>query len=367
MEAFKSFFHTRFSERDFSPDANQLAAVELLGEIAAAVSSARPPRRQGILQRLLRTPAPPTVTTTGAYLWGDVGRGKTLLVDIFYDALPFPEKRRIHFHSFMREVHQSLQALGRRQNPLSLVVARWREEVRVLCLDEFHVSDITDAMILARLLEGLFNAGITLITTSNEAPERLYHNGLQRQRFLPAITLLQRHLHVFEFTGAIDYRLRALAQATVYHYPHDALAERKLADSFVRLATERGVADTTVEVEGRCLPVLRLAEGVVWFDFEALCAGPTATADFIEIARCYHTVLISNIPVLTGDDDAAARRFINLVDEFYDRGVNLIVSAAQAPAELYSGCRLAAPFRRTISRLQEMRSHAYLASPHVSD
>lgn len=237
----------------------------------------------------------------------------------------------------------------------------------MLCLDEFHVSDITDAMLLAGLLEALFEAGVTLIATSNEAPGELYAGGLQRERFLPAIALIESHLEVLELAGELDYRLRALEQAPVYYVAAAAGADAELAQRFDAVAASAGRAGAVLEVEGRDIPTVRLADGVAWFSFDVLCGGPRATADYIEIARCHHTVFLSDIPRLGRDDGDAARRFINLIDEIYDRNVNLVVSAADEPEALYTGERLAKPFLRTASRLREMRSHDYLARPHLGN
>ncbi|MCP5195626.1 MAG: cell division protein ZapE [Gammaproteobacteria bacterium] len=301
----------------------------------------------------------------GLYLWGGVGRGKTYLVDTFIDALPLERKQRIHFHSFMRAVHAELKQLKQQQEPLRMVARRFAEKARVICLDEFFVSDITDAMLLYGLLKELFNQGVTLITTSNLPPDDLYKDGLQRARFLPAIDLIKQHLDVLNVDGGIDYRLRYLERAEIYHYPLDERAEQVLNDAFNNLAPEPGHRGGDLEIEGRFIPTRREADDIVWFNFRAICDGPRGTTDYIEIARCFHTVLISNIPVMDWQMENQARRFVNLVDEFYDRSVKLIISAAAPPLELYTGEKLKFEFQRTISRLQEMQSHEYLERPHV--
>ncbi len=306
-------------------------------------------------------PRPPV---RGLYLWGGVGRGKTYLVDTFFEALPFAEKRRMHFHRFMQMAHEQLKNLRDTQNPLQLIGERFAAETRVLCFDEFFVTDIADAMILSGLLQALFDNGVTLVATSNIEPDGLYRDGLQRERFLPAIALIKQHTQVLNVDSGTDYRLRYLEQAKVYHSPLSVEVERLLEEQFDHVAGEHGERDTALEIEGRPIRVRRLSEGVAWFDFTALCDGPRSQADYIEIARLFHTVFVSDLPELTSDLDDQTRRFIALVDEFYDRGVNLICSAERPAEALYSGKRLAFAFERTVSRLQEMQSKDYLARPH---
>ncbi|MEX2479520.1 MAG: cell division protein ZapE [Gammaproteobacteria bacterium] len=362
-----SRYHADLDAGRIAPDAAQAAAVEHLERVFHALAAAPARRAPGLLDRLLRRRPPPWRAVRGLYLWGPVGRGKTYLVDTFYEGLPQNEKLRIHFHHFMQRTHRALRELDECQDPLTVIAVRWAEEFRVLCLDEFHVGDITDAMILGNLLEALFDEGVTVVATSNEAPAALYAGGLQRERFLPAIALIEKHLEVVELAGDLDYRLRALEQAPVYYRCDRSGADAALERCFDTIAGAGGQRDTALVVEGRAIPARRLAEGVAWFAFDALCGGPRATADYIEIARCHHTLLLSDVPSLGKDDNDAARRLINLIDELYDRNVNLIVSAASEPEVLYRGERLAQPFLRTASRLREMRSHDYLARPHVSD
>jgi cell division protein ZapE len=342
-------------------DPIQAAAIQRLDAIFRAVLNN--PAKSSLWRRLLRPQ--PVNAVKGLYLWGGVGRGKTFVVDTFFTCLPEKVGRRVHFHSFMQDVHRELTRLRGTSDPLQHIVRRWAAELRVLCLDEFHVVDITDAMLLAQLLAAMFREGIILVTTSNEAPDLLYRGGLQRERFLPAIALLKAHLEVFEFSGALDYRLRTLTQAATYYVPNDDAAERALAARYTALTHAPCVAGS-LQIEGRSLVTRALADGVVWFEFSELCGGPRATADYIEIGRCFHTVLVSNIPLFQQEDDAA-RRFINLIDEFYDRGVNVLCSAAAEPGELYRGSRLQAAFARTASRLIEMQSEEYLAKPHLGD
>jgi len=303
---------------------------------------------------------------TGLYFWGGVGRGKTYLMDSFYESLPFEQKMRVHFHRFMRRVHAELKTLSAQKNPLKIVADTISREARVICFDEFFVSDITDAMILGTLIEELFARGVTLVATSNIAPDDLYKDGLQRARFLPAIALIKQFTQVVNIDGGVDYRLRALEQAELYHSPADAIAEQQLLACFQDLVpcADEVTSNVIINVEGRPITARHVAEDVAWFDFSALCDGPRSQNDYIELAREYHTVVLSNVPGLGAANEDQARRFINLIDEFYDRGVNLIISAARPLIDLYGGGRLEFEFQRTVSRLLEMQSRDYLAKPH---
>ncbi|CAN5237690.1 cell division protein ZapE [soil metagenome] len=301
----------------------------------------------------------------GLYLWGGVGRGKTWLMDMFFESLPFADKRRRHFHRFMQAVHHELHRLDDRTDPLEAVAAHIAATSRILCFDELFVSDIADAMILGNLFDALFRRGVTLVATSNVPPEDLYEDGLQRQRFLPAIANIEAHTETLHLAGTADYRFRALEKAEIYHSPLDDAADAALAHTFDRVAPDPERQDRPLEIEGRTIAARRRAGGVVWFEFEAICGGPRGTSDYVEIARCFHTVLISNVPVLVETFENEARRFIALVDEFYDRNVKLILSAAAPASELYRGDRLGFEFERTRSRLEEMQTHAYLARPHL--
>ncbi len=302
----------------------------------------------------------------GLYFWGGVGRGKTYLMDNFFESLPFEQKMRAHFHRFMRRVHAELKRLDGQKNPLKKVADIIAAEARVICFDEFFVSDITDAMILGTLMEELFARGVTLVATSNIVPDGLYKDGLQRARFLPAIDLLNKHTLVVNVDGGVDYRLRALEQAELYHSPLDDEADKSLMCSFKSLvSTNSDIRENAdLEVEGRMIRSRYVAEGVVWFDFVDICDGPRSQNDYIELAREYHSVILSNVPALGREKDDQARRFVNLVDEFYDRQVKLVISAAKPLVELYSTGKLDFEFQRTVSRLLEMQSHEYLARPH---
>ena len=353
---------------DFVADPAQRAAVDELQDLFERLVSAEAEPRGvwGRLSGLLGRRAGPEM---GLYFWGGVGRGKTYLMDAFYESLPFPAKLRTHFHRFMREVHRELQSLAGAKNPLEQVADRIAGRARVVCFDEFFVSDITDAMILANLLDALFSRGVTLVATSNIEPEGLYRNGLQRARFLPAIALLKQHTKVVNVDGGTDYRLRALERAELYHCPLDAEADASLARSFASLVVEGAEVHDFValDIEGRKIEVVREADDVAWFEFAELCDGPRSQNDYIELAREYHSVLLANVPQLTLRMESQARRFINLVDEFYDRCVKLVISAEVPVEQLYNGRHLSFEFQRTVSRLLEMQSHEYLARPHRPD
>jgi cell division protein ZapE len=350
-------------QRGFSADSGQravLARLELLRRRLLRASRATP----GWLAWLKRTPADAAVR--GLYIWGGVGRGKTWLMDLFFESLPFPERRRQHFHRFMHDVHAALAQFKHERDPLELVAAAIAREARVLCLDELQVTDIADAMILGGLFAGLFRRNVTLVTTSNTAPRDLYKDGLQRARFLPAIALIEKHCRVVQMISSHDWRLRALTQAAVYQTPPGPEAERALARIFTTQA-EGAVQDGgEMIINDRPIPVRKRARNILWFDFAALCEGPRAVSDYIELAKAGPAVIISNVPQFTVYTDDAARRFVLLVDEFYDRHVKLILSAAAPITELYDGERLRAEFGRTESRLIEMQSEEYLASEHLS-
>jgi cell division protein ZapE len=356
-------YHADLQRADFSPDPAQAHAVELLQDLYERLlaDSRRERTLAGWWRRLRRTPREPE---RGLYLWGGVGRGKTYLVDTFFDCVPLQNKLRVHFHRFMQRVHADLKQLEGEKNPLETVADRLAAEARLVCFDEFFVTDIADAMILGGLMKALFARGVTLVATSNIVPDRLYENGLQRQRFLPAIEQIKRHTQVVNVDAGVDYRLRALERAELYHQPLDEEADLSLRRSFDSLAPEAGRHWERLEINGRYLSSRMVADDVVWFDFGELCDGPRSQNDYIELARIYHAVLLSNVPQLGAGRDDAARRFINLVDEFYDRNVKLVISAEKPVTELYQGSRLAFEFQRTVSRLQEMQSHDYLAREH---
>ncbi len=351
---------------DFVEDAAQRAAVLALDDlyqrlVAAEAESASRPALQKWWRDFREQRDPPV---RGIYLWGGVGRGKTYLVDTFCDCLPFERKLRVHFHRFMQRVHAELTGLEGTPDPLLVVADRLAAEARVLCFDEFFVSDITDAMILGGLMEALFERGVSLVATSNIIPDELYKDGLQRQRFLPAIALVKRHTEVLNVDAGVDYRLRALEKAELYHWPLDEGAESSLKRSFDSLVPEPAKAWERVEINGRYLSSRYVADDVIWFEFSELCETPRSQNDYIELARIYHAVLLANVPRMSRETDDAARRFINLVDEFYDRNVKLVISAEVPLLELYGGGALEFEFQRTCSRLQEMQSHEYLGRSH---
>lgn len=302
----------------------------------------------------------------GLYFWGGVGRGKTYLMDTFFDALPFPQKKRLHFHHFMKLVHGQLNIHKGKSNPLKLVAEAFAKDARVLCFDEFFVSDIGDAMILANLMGTLFEEGVTLVATSNIEPDLLYKDGLQRKLFLPAIELLKQHTVVLNVDGGIDYRLRTLKQVEIFYSPLGAKAEQSLMSSFQQLAPDFDAAlnNTMIDVLGRSIPVRWLCDDVALFRFSDLCEGPRSQNDYIEIARCFHAVLVSDVPVFDGKNDDSARRFINMVDEFYDRSVKLLLTAEASVETLYRKGKLGFEFKRTVSRLLEMQSEDYLEAEH---
>ena len=344
---------------DWQHDPAQQSALHELDRIHAALLEAP---RGGLLGRWLgRNGAP---SPRGLYLWGGVGRGKTFLIDLFFDALPIRENRRTHFHRFMREVHELLRAHAGARDPLTLIAREWRAQLRVLVLDEFFVSDIGDAMLLGRLLERLFAEGVVLVTSSNAAPSELYKDGLQRARFLPAIALIERHCVVVHLDSPQDYRLRALTRSPVYRQPLDAGSEAWIESRWHALGGDDAHRDGSIELDGRRIAVRARCKGMAWFDFKALCEGPRAAGDYIEIAREFHTVLLGGIPRMDAQLDDAARRFVTLIDELYDRHVNLVCTADAPPHLLYAGERLHAAFERTASRLIEMQSAEYLALEH---
>ena len=352
---------------DFKPlDAAQREASGLLLNLHRALERAKPTRtaKPGLLGRLTGRRGKGIEPIPGVYLWGGVGRGKTYLMDWFVQDLPLPGKHRVHFHHFMRDVHARMARLPKQPDPLEVIAEGLSQETRVLCLDEFLVEDITDAMILHGLLGALFARGLTLVTTANTRPDELYRNGLQRQRFMPAIELLQRHTRVFELDGGRDYRLRALTEAGVFFVVDPSAperAERQLADCFERLTGGHREPGETIEINDRSIAVRRHGADVAWFDFAALCGTPRAAADYIELAREFHTILISDVPILGPAHEAAARRFLVLVDELYDQRVKLILASALPVDRLYAGGLTDFAHARLISRLIEMQSEQYLA------
>lgn len=357
---------------EFSYDPAQELAVGYLQSLyeQLLVAYENPVGGGGFITRLrLRllgaAPKQQSLLIKGVYFWGGVGRGKTYLMDNFYESLPFDEKIRTHFHRFMRRVHRELKGLSGEKNPLEKVADNIAGQARVICFDEFFVSDITDAMLLGTLFELLFARHVVLVATSNIPPDNLYQNGLQRQRFLPTIDLLYQHTHVVNVDGGIDYRLRALEQAELYHFPLGIEADKALMAAFNGLVVVRDSVrkDVDIYIEGRKIHCRFVSKGVVWFDFAVICDIPRSQYDYIELASKFYAVLIGSVPQMSRKNDDQARRFINLVDELYDHNVKLVLSAEVDMAFLYTSGRLAFEFQRTQSRLLEMQSHDYLARP----
>lgn len=342
----------------FVADPAQAKAVDTLERVYRELV-AYPPK-SGLALRWLPSRMTRWPPVRGAYLWGGVGRGKTWLMDAFFDDLPFGRKRRTHFHRFMRDVHQRRRNYAERSDPLDPIAEDLAREARVLCFDEFYVSDIADAMILGRLTEALFERGVTLVATSNCAPDQLYRGGLQRARFLPAIERLNRHCEVLNVDGGTDYRLRDLDQLALYVTGPDTTALKALFD---RLAPQAN-RNVALDINDRSLPATAAGESAAWFTFSTLCMGPRSSDDYIELAHLYQWIVLSEVPQLGGNLENEARRFINLVDECYDRRVNLVIQADVSVESLYSGQRLRFEFERTYSRLTEMQTRAYLDEPH---
>ncbi len=357
-----AIYRRRVERGELAADAAQARAVEALERLYRDLLRA-PPHR-GLRQRIAKLAGKQRAPVRGLYLWGSVGRGKTFAMDLFYNALPFKDKRRQHFHRFMAHVHERLKEHRNVEDPLELVAEEIAADTRVICFDELAVTDIADAMLLGGLFAGLFTRGVTFAATSNIVPDQLYSGGLQRQRFLPTIALVKEHCVVVHVDGSVDYRLRALERADVYQTPLSATAEQRLAEFFDSIAPDEGDQGGALELLGRRIDYRRAADGVIWFDFAAICDGPRSKDDYIELSRLYQTVLVSNVPRFDATLENQARRFIALVDEFYDRRVKLIVSAAAPATEIYRGERLRRDFLRTQSRLQEMQSRDYLAEAH---
>ena len=350
----------------FTADPAQFALASRLTDLRGRLIEAGSDGPTSWSRRLFRRRAEPV---EGLYLWGGVGRGKTYLMDLFHDTLPFAAKERAHFHRFMQRVHAELKQLSGRSNPLGTVAERFASQARVLCFDEFYVSDIGDAMILSELLAGLFERGVSLVATSNTAPDDLYENGLQRRRFLPAIDLIKRHTAVVHVGGAVDYRLRMLRRTDIYRTETEtADTTAALLASFRALCHTRPVDNEELIVNGRTIRARYCAAGAVWFDFDAVCNGPRSQNDYIELARLFSTVVVHGVPVFVARNasENAARRFISLVDEFYDRNVKGLFSAAAPIDALYRGGLLINEFERTKSRINEMQSDAYLRRMHRS-
>jgi cell division protein ZapE len=350
-------FDAHLAARGYRADASQLAALGRLRRLDEDWRAYKAQRSNALKKLLARPPAP-----RGVYLWGGVGRGKSFLMDAFFAAVPVLRKTRLHFHEFMRSVHRELDEVKGTPDPLDEVARRIARRHRLICFDEFHVSDIADAMILHRLLSKLFELNVGLVMTSNYAPDDLYPDGLHRDRVLPAIALLKERLDVVHVDAGIDYRLRAMEHIEAYLTPWGADAETRLAAAFDRLA-EVDDDDPSLEIEARRIRARRRAGGVVWFDFAVLCGGPRSHTDYLEVAARFHTVLLSNVPRMSAGQASEARRFTWLVDVLYDHRIKFLVSAEAAAAELYTVGALSNEFTRTVSRLIEMQSREYLESP----
>ncbi|HZS70017.1 MAG TPA: cell division protein ZapE [Burkholderiales bacterium] len=345
-----ALYEESLAKRGFVSDPAQWRAVERLQRLYEEWSAYKA-RRNTALKRLLVHPAPPK----GVYLWGPVGRGKSFLMDAFYRCVPLVRKRRVHFHHFMREIHRELDELRGTEDPLAAVAERTARRYRLICFDEFHVADIADAMILGRFLEQVMNRGVEFVMTSNYPPDGLYPNGLQRERFLPAIEFIKERLDVVGVDNGTDYRRLKMERMKVYHVGADAPLA-KIFDELRDVEPERQPLD----VEGRTIPYRKRAGGLVWFDFDVLCGGARSYADYVDLAKRFHTVMLSGVPRMSPKDSDAARRFTWLVDVFYDDRVNLIIAAATEPEDLFTAGEQSAEFQRTVSRLHEMQTVEYL-------
>lgn len=358
MPSVREVYEAELKARGYRSDPAQLRAIEAL-ERCAAEWGAFKEKRSNVFKKLINRPEIPR----GVYMYGGVGRGKSFLMDCFYTAVPLVRKTRLHFHEFMREVHRQLVELQGTVNPLEELGARMARRYRLICFDEFHVADITDAMILHRLLESLFDNGVGLVTTSNFRPDDLYPDGLHRDRILPAIALLNQRLEVINVDHGVDYRRCVMEHVKLYHTPLGPEADAEMNEAFTRLA-EAHDEEPVLHIEAREIRARRKAGGVVWFDFRTLCGGPRSQNDYLEIASQFHTVLLSDVPYMPVRMASEARRFTWLVDVLYDRRVKLIMSAQVPPEALYTEGPLAHEFPRTVSRLHEMQSAEFLALEH---
>ena len=365
----RSIYENRIHDLGFVADEAQIRSIAVLDRIATELIATRSRRSIARLKRRylgkLASYYAEAHPVTGAYLWGGVGRGKTFMMDLFFESLPFTEKHRYHFHRLMYHMHSDLKKLKNHEDPLEIVADNLANKACVICFDEFFVSDIADAMLLGKLLDALIRRGVTLVATSNIPPTELYRDGLQRQQFLPVIELIKQHTEIVIVDGDADYRLRVLEQAEIYHSPLDARANQNLNDYFCRIAPEVGTSGQPMEVLGRNILTRKRADGIAWFAFTDLCDGPRSQDDYIEIARSFQTVILSDVPLLDELKENQARRLVALVDEFYDRKVKLIISAAAPIDDIYTGSRLQREFERTRSRLREMQSKVYLAAAHL--
>ena len=365
----KQKYQQEVDRQKWISDPAQQVAIEHLEHLYQRLMTPLPKSRYPLLDRLKKKWQLDSERTSikGLYLVGGVGRGKTHLMDLFYDLLPIERKGRFHFYRFMNHVHEQMHFHRNKVDPLAIVAHQLSSDLRVLCFDEFFVSDITDAMILGRLIQLLFDQGVVLVATSNLYPNELYRNGLQRERFIPAIHSLEAHCDVIELNGEVDHRLRHLTQAPCYYFPLTKDVKVQFSERFFSLVGEESSASTmlkVVEIHHRTLPVEQQSHDVVHFSFSILCQTARSARDYIEIAKIYHTVFISDIKVMTSDHEDVARRFITMVDEFYERNVKLLMTGEVALSSLYQGNLLAFEFERCLSRLVEMQSHHYLSKKH---
>ncbi len=355
MTTVTEIYHQTLAERGYQADPAQLRAVAALQRCQDEWAAYKARRNNALTKMLVRPPLP-----RGVYMYGGVGRGKSFLMDSFFHAVPLVRKTRLHFHEFMREVHRELQELKGIQNPLDELGKRIARRFRLICFDEFHVADVTDAMILHRLLDSMFANRVSIVTTSNFHPDGLYPNGLHRDRILPAIELLKAKLEVINVDNGTDYRRRTLQHVQLYHTPLGEPADTAMTRAFEELAETRDES-AVLHIENRVIHARRKAGGVVWFDFKQLCGGPRSQNDYLELASQFHTLLLSNVPVMPPKLASEARRFTWLVDVLYDRRVKLILSAQVPAEELYTEGPLAHEFPRTVSRLNEMQSQEFLS------
>lgn len=348
------YYEKSLAGKGYSADSAQMAAITRLQRYYDDWMAFKD-KRSNRLKKLLNRPEVPR----GVYMWGGVGRGKSFLMDSFYLTVPLERKTRIHFHEFMRSVHLQLQQISKEEDPLDIVATQISNKYRLICFDEFHVSDIADAMILYRLLQKLFDLGTSFVMTSNYEPVKLYPDGLHRDRILPAIKLIQERMDILNVDTGVDYRRRTLEQVCLYHTPLSADLPERLSCVFDDLAPNR-FEDNNLHIENRTIPAIAVGSNVVWFDFDTLCGGPRSQNDYLEIANRFHTVILSDIPKMEPKHASEARRFTWLIDVFYDHKVKLIMSAATEPENLYLEGIQASEFHRTVSRIVEMQSKEYM-------
>jgi len=352
--------------RGFRSDPAQLYAVEQTQQLYTSLITSPDSDKEKSLFSFFKKDKSKSIT--GLYFWGGVGRGKSYLIDTFYDCLPFSEKSRVHFNHFMHDIHGQLKTLPKTPDPLVIVAKDIAAKYRVLCIDEFHVDDITDAMIMAGLLDALFSEAVTLVTTSNIAPDELYKNGLQRSRFLPAIELIKQHTKTVHLENGVDYRLALLEKHGTYHVNKDSLDDTVIMQQHLQeLANTKIDNNPTINLNGRALQCRARSDNQIWFSFSEICQTPRSSADYIALSRDYETLMVSGIPQMDDGKNDVVQRFIHLIDALYDHKVKFIASAVSEPDQLYIGERLSFPFQRTISRLFEMRSESYLSQAHISE